>query len=53
VASHVNSQNAGSEVECLVWLEVAEMWLIMGRAEYVFDTDGRLFSHKQDHKTVN
>jgi hypothetical protein len=53
VASQVNSQNARSEPERLVWLQVAEMWLIMARAEYVFDTDGRLFSHDQDHKTVN
>jgi len=35
VACQVNARNAESKDEKLVWLQVAEMWLTMARAEQI------------------
>lgn len=38
VASQVHAQNSRSEAEKINWLQIAEMWLTMARAEHFFDT---------------
>lgn len=42
VASQLNAQNARSEEERVVWLQVAETWLTMARAEHLFTTAKRV-----------
>lgn len=53
VASQVNAQNSRSEVERIVWLQVAETWLTMARAEQVFDTRANLSSTIRKGAVVN
>jgi hypothetical protein len=39
VASQLNAQNARSEDERIVWLQMAEIWLTLTRAEHAFAAD--------------
>jgi hypothetical protein len=38
VAAQVNAQNARSQAERTVWLQVAETWLTLARAEQINDS---------------
>ena len=53
MASQVHAQNSRSEAEKITWLQVAEMWLTMARAEHVFGTSANLSNTSQKGADIN
>jgi hypothetical protein len=52
VASQLNAHTARCEADRIVWLQVAEMWLTLARAEQLVGSGPDLFGREESGRAV-